>query len=126
MRCLEKNKRSFYYALYNSKRELTDDSGYFTGEYELEYGKPKKAKANISAARGETTVRQFGENLPYDRVIAMDDPNTLIDEYSVLWIDVKPKINRDGTTDTPHDYVVKQVARSLNSVSIAVAKVAIQ
>lgn len=126
MRCLNKNKRMFYYALYNTKTEITDEEGYFTGEYALGFGKPKKVRANVSAARGEATVRQFGENLPYDRVIVLDDPNTLIDEYSVLWIDRKPKINRDGTTDTPHDYVVKQVARSLNSVSIAVAKVAVQ
>jgi hypothetical protein len=53
----------------------------------------------------------------------MDDPRTVIDEYSILWIDKMPVMNRDGTTDTPHDYVVKKVARSLNSVSIAVAKV---
>ena len=126
MRCLSKNKQSFYYALYSSKRELQDDDGYFTGEYVLEFGNPKKVRANISAARGEANVRQFGENLSYDKVLVLDDPATLIDEYSILWIDTMPTFNRDGTTDTPHDYIVKQVARSINSVSIAVAKVAVQ
>lgn len=63
--------------------------------------------------------------IPYDKVIVMDDPRTVIDEYSIMWIDKLPVMNRDGTTDTPHDYVVKKVARSLNSVSIAVAKVEI-
>jgi hypothetical protein len=35
-------------------------------------------------------------------------------------------LNDDGTTETPHDYVVKKVARSLNSVSIAISKVAVR
>lgn len=126
MRCLAKNKQKFYYALFNSKSEVTDENGYFTGEYALNYGKPKAAKANISAAKGETTIRQFGEDIPYDKVVVMDDPTTLIDEYAILWIDVMPVLNPDGTTNTPHDYVVKQVARSLNSVSIAVAKVDVE
>lgn len=123
MRCLARNKQKFYYALFNAKNESFDEDGCFTGEYTLQYGKPVKTFANISAAMGETAIRQFGEGIPYDKVIVMDDPHTVIDEYSILWIDKMPAINRDGTTDTPHDYVVKKVARSLNSVSIAVAKV---
>lgn len=123
MRCLARNKQKFYYALFTTKSEATDVNGYFNGEYVLQYGKPVKAFANVSAAMGETSIRQFGEGVPYDKVIVMDDPRTVIDEYSILWIDKMPVINRDGTTDTPHDYVVKKVARSLNSVSIAVAKV---
>ena len=45
--------------------------------------------------------------------------NIPIDEYSILWVDTLPRLNED----IPHDYVVKQVARSLNSVSLAVSKV---
>lgn len=123
MRCLTRNKQTFYYALFNSKTEITDENGYFTGGYTLEYGNPIRAKANISAAKGETTIRQFGEDVPYDKVIVMDDPSTEIDEYAIVWIDKLPVLEKDRTTKTPHDYVVKQVARSLNSVSIAVAKV---
>ena len=48
-----------------------------------------------------------------------------IDEYSVLWIDKLPQLNEDGTTDTPHDYIVQRVARGLNSISIAVRKVSV-
>ena len=126
MRCLSKNKQRFYYALYNAKRELQDDDGYFTGEYELKYGNPISATANISAARGETVMRQFGEELEYDKVIVMDNPDLRIDEYSVLWIDTMPQIESDKSTQTPHDYVVRQVARSINSISIAVAKVDVE
>lgn len=123
MRCLVKNKVTFYYALLNGKENLRDENGFLTGDFRLNYGKPIKAKANISAAMGETTIRQFGENVPYDKVIAMENPDISIDEYSILWIDTMPVLKKDGTTDTPHDYVVKQVARSLNSVSLAVSKV---
>ena len=123
MRCLARNKQIFYYALFNSKTEILDDDGYFTGGYALNYGNPIQGNANISAAKGETTIRQFGEDVPYDKVIVMDDPATAIDEYAILWIDKLPVLEKDGTTKTAHDYVVKQVARSLNSVSIAVAKV---
>lgn len=123
MRCLVKNKVTFYYALLNGKENLRDENGFLTGDFRLNYGKPIKSKANISAAMGETTIRQFGENVPYDKVIAMENPDISIDEYSILWIDTMPVLKKDGTTDTPHDYVVKQVARSLNSVSLAVSKV---
>lgn len=126
MRCLTRNKRRFYYALFNSKNELLDENGYFTGDYELKYGNPVSAMANISAAKGEVTTRQFGEELIYDKVVVMDNPRTEIDEYAVMWIDSVPVLEADGTTKTPHDYVVKQVARSLNSVSIAAAKVDVQ
>jgi hypothetical protein len=67
--------------------------------------------------------RQFGESESYDKVIVLDNPNTPIDEYAILWVDTLPHLNTDGTTDTPHDYIVKKVARSLNNVSIAIRKV---
>ena len=123
MRCVDRNKILFYYALYDTKVEIEDDYGNKTGQYELSYGNPIRCKANISAAMGETQSRQFGDSISYDKVFVLDEPNTAIDEYSVLWIDTVPQIKADGTTDTPHDYIVKKVARSLNSVSIAVSKV---
>lgn len=126
MRCLSRNKKIFYYALFNGKSEVRDENGLLTGSYKLTYGSPVRSAANISAAQGETNMRQFGENIPYDKVIVMDSPDISIDEYSILWIDRLPVLKNDGTTDTPYDYVVKKVARSLNSVSLAVAKVNVQ
>ena len=123
MQGMIRNKRKFYYALYLNTKELIDDYGNTTGEYEVSHDKPIKALGNISSARGETQVRQFGESESYDKVIVLDNPNTPIDEYSILWVDTLPHLNDDGTTDTPHDYVVKRVARSLNSVAIAISKV---
>ena len=118
-----RNKIEFYFAKYDNKTEIVDDYGNVTGQYELNYSKPIKIQGNVSAAKGEMQNRQFGESESYDKVIVLDDINIQIDEYSVLWVDTLPSFNEDGTTDTPHDYIVKQVARSLNSVSIAISKV---
>ena len=123
MRCMVRNQTKFYYASYIDKNELTDEYDNATGEYAVSYSNPTQAFANISSASGETQVRQFGESESYDKVIVLDNPNTPIDEYSILWVDTLPHLNEDGTTATPHDYIVKKVAKSINSVSIAISKV---
>ena len=123
MRCMARNKSKFYHASYIGEIEITDDYGNLTGEYKLAYENPIKMFGNVSAAQGETQSRQFGESESYDKVIVLDDRNAPIDEYSILWVDTLPHLNEDGTTDTPHDYVVKKVARGLNGVSIAISKV---
>ena len=133
MRLMNSNKRKFWFALYDTKEPILDEYGFATGQYTVKYHNPKKTAANISAAKGEISARQFGDNDEYDRVIAVEDPATPIDEYAVLWIDSAPILNRDGTLATdsdgtilsPWDYVVKKVARGLYSTSIAVSKVRI-
>ena len=123
MRLLHRNKVRIFYANYRDKIPLTDEYGNMTGEYEIVYDTPVEVKANVSAARGEATTRQFGDDESYDRIIVLDDPKIPIAVTSIFWIDTLPEIAEDGSTDTPHDYIVKQVAASLNSVSIAVSKV---
>lgn len=131
MKCLNRNKVSFYYALYAGREAVVDDNGRYTGEYRVVHGNPAQGYANISAAKGETQTRQFGEDESYDKVIVMDNESPFIDEYSWLWVDTMPILSEDGTLavdddgeiKTPHDYVVKKVARSLNGVSFAVSKV---
>ena len=115
--------RSFYYGTYMGKEELFDEYGNKTGEYEVIYSNPIKCSGNISAAQGEIESRQFGDSESYDKVIVLNDVNVPIDEYSILWVDSLPDINGDGSTDASHDYIVKKVARSLNSVSIAIRKI---
>lgn len=126
MRTLARNKIRIFYANYRDKTPLQDEYGNLTGEYKVTYEKPVAVMANVSAARGESTTRQFGEDVSYDRIIVLDDPAFPIAETSILWIDALPEIADDGTTQTPHDYIVKQVAPSLNSVSIAVSKVTVR
>jgi hypothetical protein len=118
VRTLERNKQTIYYALYEGKEPLTDEYGNPTGEYEVLYSEPVLLKINVSAARGEYSTRQFGETENYDKVLVTDDINIPITETSLLWID-------DTDTSKPHDYIVKKVAKSLNSVAIAVSKVSV-
>lgn len=133
MRCLERNKAKFFYALYEGKTPVTDEYGNVTGEYEIQHGKPTEFFANISAARGEIQTRQFGENESYDKVIVMDGDAPPIDEYAVLWVDRTPQldeggnlaVNKKGEVITPYDYIVKKVAKSLNVVSLAISKVSV-
>ncbi|MCZ9311794.1 MAG: hypothetical protein O0V67_00305 [Methanocorpusculum sp.] len=131
MRCMDRNKVKFFYALYERKEELTDEYGNNLGEYEVIRSNPIPYLANISAAKGETQTRQFGETESYDKVMVLGKDAPPIDEYSVLWVDSTPLLTEEGelVTDdkgkviTPYDYVVKKVARSLNSVSFAISKV---
>ena len=99
MKCMSRNKVKFFYALYEGKTPITDDYG----------------------------------NVTYDKVIVMDKDAPPIDEYSVLWVDNKPQtdengnlaVNEKGEIITPHDYIVKKVAKSLNVVSMAISKVSV-
>ena len=131
MKCLSRNKVKFFYALYESRVPIEDEYGNATGEYEVLHGNPIAFFANISAAKGESTTRQFGENESYDKVIVMDNDSPLIDIYTNLWVDTVPLLDENGALAldekgeviTPHDYIVKKVAKSINSVSIAISKV---
>ena len=131
MRSMNRNKVKFFYSLYEGREPITDEYGNVTGEYDVKHGNPTEGYANISAAKGETQTRQFGESETYDKVIVMDNEAPPIDEYSVLWVDTVPQLNEDGSLAvdeegnvlTPHDYIVKKVAKSLNNVSIAISKV---
>ena len=123
MRCMTRNKSEFYFASYKDKTEILDEYGNRTGEFKISYSDPIKCFGNVSAAQGEMQSRQFGESVSYDKVIVLDDINAPIDEYAILWVDTPPHLDDNGVTQTPHDYIVKKVARSLNGVSIAIRKV---
>lgn len=120
MKTLRRNKRTFWYSLYEGNAMLTKD-GLYTGEKGKTYSDPVMYKANISAAQGDVEARQFGENISYDRVICMDLTAPPINEYTRLWVDREPY---DGNGNlTAHDYIVRKVARSLNSVNVAISRV---
>lgn len=123
MRTLIRNKTKIYYAKYLNKVAVVDEYGNLTGEYDINYSNPVSIMLNTSAASGKAEAEVFGENLSYDKVIVLDNWDPTIDEYAVFWIDRKPEIDEEGKTDTPYDYVVKKVAKSLNHVSIALSKV---
>lgn len=122
MRCLNRNKQTFYYYLYKDKIPVLDEDGNKTGEYILTYDRPVECRANISAGSGDAQIELFGTEITYNKVIVIDDPKCPIDVSTLICIDVKPKFYSANTTPV-HDYIVKAVARSLNSVSIAISKV---
>lgn len=121
MRCLHRNKRRFYYALFKEKVAIKDEYGNDSGEYRVVYQTPVEMKANISAATGEAQVEQFGNSLLYDKVIITDELDCPVDEHSVLCIDSPPSYDNDG--NLIFDYIVKKVAKSINTISFAVSKV---
>lgn len=121
MRCLHRNKRKFYYALFKEKVAIKDEYGNDSGEYRVVYQTPVEMKANVSAATGEAQVEQFGNSLSYDKVIITDELDCPVDEHSVLCIDSPPSYDEDG--NLIFDYIVKKVAKSINTISFAVSKV---
>lgn len=123
MKVMERNKRTFWYCLYDRKDPIIDEDGNETGEEQIVYKPAQSLRANISAASGSSQVEQFGNLAGYDKVIVLDDTSCPIDENTVLFIDKEPEYGEGG--NPLYDYMVKRVARSLNSVSIAVTKVSV-
>ena len=119
MKLLKRNLQPIWYCLYRGKSEAHDDEGYETGEKSVSYEKPVKLMCNVSPATGEAQIALFGSLESYDKVIVTDDMNCPIDENTVLFIDKAP--NFQGTP--AYDYKVRRVAKSHNSISIAVSKV---
>lgn len=122
MKCMQINKRPFWFAEYIRREEVKDEYGNVVG-YKSIYDKPIQSKANFSPARGQTESMIFGSSESYDRVLVADRSMPFLKETTVLWIDTTPELKPDGFTDTPHDYIVKKVADSLNGFLYAVKKV---
>ena len=119
MKALERNKQTIYFANYTGRSEVTDSNGLYTGEYELTYTDPIKAKVNVSASRGEASIDLFGTDLNYTNTI-VTDKDLGIDEHSIIWVG---KEAYQGSVITPHNYIVASVAKSLNSFVYAIRKV---
>ena len=124
MRNCQRNQRTFWYRLYNPAQPLSpivDEWGNEGGEYSVPYLDPVQCKGNISPARGEAQVAQFGDLDNYDKVIVTADMTCPIDENSILYIGIEP-VETDGVW-SPHNYTVRRVAKSLNQIAIAIRKV---
>ena len=115
MKTLNRNKQTIYYALFQEDAAHYDGNGFYSGEFASGYSEAVKARMNVSPARGEATLDQFGINEQYDKALVTDDLNCPITETTILWIGVPPT--------EPHNYVVVRVAKSLNSITYAVRKV---
>lgn len=128
MRCLERNKKKFYYCLLKKTEHITVN-GFDTGQTKPTYEEPVAMYANVStsggqtyntAAYGQKHVEPFGVDLKYSRTIATTEMDCPIDEYTVLFIDKEPAFDADG--NPLYDFFVKRVSKSLNSIQIAIER----
>lgn len=116
MRCMDSNKSTIYYALYQGIEKIYDTEGNFTGERRPSYGEPTAIRVNVGHNRGDIEIKTFGIHLDYDKTIVLDnqsDPG--FKEDSVFWIDAEP-------TD-PYNYVVERIAKNLHHTTIALRRV---
>lgn len=121
MRLLERNKRTFYYCLYEGRVPIVDELGHETGEYKICYSEPIKMRGVISPASGKSQIEIFGRNENYDNIIIVDDTDCPIDENSILFIDIPPTYDSDS--NPLNDYIVNRIGRSLNSITYAISRV---
>ena len=119
MKCLERNKFTFYYCLRSGEERELDENGYETGERFPIYDAPVEMRANISWATGRADTEQFGVNVDYDKVIVTDEIDCPIDETTVLFVDKEPEF-----VDYPkYDYIVQRVSKSKHYISYAIKRV---
>lgn len=123
MRSMTRNRQSFYYADLLSVGMSQDADGNYV-EDTFNYSNPVKVEGVITAASGEAQTQLFGANEIYDKVITLNFGENFLEIGSILWVDVVPDIDEEtGKTDTPYDYIVVKVAKSLNFVNVAIRKV---
>lgn len=118
---LKRNRQRFYYCLLLRKEPIVDLNGYKTGEYDLIYSEPVEAWANISPSTASAQSEMFGITEPYDRVISPLPVDCQIAEDSILFIDTD--VTTDASGKYKYNYIVKQVAKSLNAVSVLAKRV---
>lgn len=135
MRGLKRNKIKLWYQLYDShvpvyEKDLDGNiildpatgQPLLTGEYTVGYKEPVLFKANVSPARSDASTDPFGVNVEYDKTICSCDLALPIDELSMLFVDKSPQYDDSGNLCNEPDYKVIKVAKSLNSLLIAIKK----
>jgi len=144
MRTLSRNKQAVYYALYGNTEDVTDDYGNIVGN-ETTYGSVNLLMANVSPAKGDAELQQFGINEDYTRTI-VTDKKLPINEATIMWVGLgrlpvydTADIYTDGDTvikdgqivrlkngvfvEVPYNHKVVKVAKSINSTTYAVKEV---
>ena len=131
MRTLKRNQTPIWYAQYQGQTELTDSDGNYAGEKVAHYSTPVMMMANVSPTTGQSYAESFGYLKDYDRVLMTDWMECPIDENTVLWYDKEPDDipapgGEPGETvksSEGFNYIVRRVAKSLNSIAIAISRV---
>lgn len=131
MRQLERERRGVWFAKYLDKEPIVDTEGHRTGEYRLTYGKPFRFEMTVSPRTGNTWGDGFGIGVDCDRTALVDRVGTGIDETCIAWVDIRPKLNDDGSLAygddgqmvVQNDYKVVMVGESYNFTNVAIKKV---
>lgn len=116
MQCLGINKQKVEYALYLRSEDSVKD-GKKTGGKVKVYSDPVTIWANVSPRTGSADFEPFGVGVDYDRVMVTSDLTLPITETTILWIGVP--------SSGPHNYIVRKVAKSLNSATYALKEVTV-
>ena len=126
MRTIIRIRQEFYYSSLTNSGMGYDTDGNYT-EVEYTYANPVKKSGVITVANGEAETQVYGANEKYDKVITLNSGEDYLEVGSVLWVDTLPIIKEDGSTDTPFDYTVRKVGKSLSGfVVVAIQKVDVE
>lgn len=107
MRTLNINKTTVWYVDYLGEVEVKDENGFYTGELEIQYTKPKKVKLNISAGSSKVKEEIFGVDNDIDLVCSSE--SIKLSKGSLIFLD-EPVGNYDRT----YDFKVSAIFKSLN------------
>lgn len=130
-----RNDTDFWYCQYDPSIQhiVIDENGNESGEIVPHYGEATPFWANVSPAAGAAQFEQFGNMGNYDRVIVTRDMECPINENSVLFLEKEPEYTELETDDgeggtvtyllPKYDYLVKNVAKGLDAIAIAIRKV---
>lgn len=125
MRTMTRNRQVFYCAALQGVVMSQDSDGNYV-EDTYTYSNPEKHYGVFSVADGQAQTQLFGANEVYDKVITLNQDENYLDVGSILWVDTMPVIDEGtGKTETPYDYIVTKVAKSLNFVNVAIRKVSV-
>ncbi|MEG1106682.1 MAG: hypothetical protein RSB90_09340 [Eubacterium sp.] len=92
-----------------------DEYGNETGEYSYTYSDPKEYRINVSPPDGSLTSESFGGIEVYDAVLITFNKDCPIKENSRIWYDID--------LQQPFNYEVVKMAKGINSILYAIAKV---
>lgn len=94
---------------------MTDGDGNYTGEKQLTYSAPIKARMNVSGGRGQAEIELFGVDNPFTRTAVTDDLDTPFDTDTIFWFQTDPVTEE-------HNYRCTGVADTINGRTIALAE----
>lgn len=130
MRTMARNKQTFYCASLTGTTMGTDSDNNYTEPINT-YSTPEEHRAVISPDSGTAELQLFGANEVYDRVITLEKGENYLAVGSVVWVDSPIEldangdlaVDTDGKLKTPYNYIVRNVSKSLNFVTVGLRKV---